>query len=136
MSQAAAKTADTPAITAYKMVGGEAGLRRIVNRFYEIMESDPDAASIRAMHGKDLGPIKERLFEFMSGWFGGPPLYHERTDRRCIVSAHAAFTIDASARDQWLACMRKALADCGMPEAVCTYLDAPMFRLADFFRNR
>lgn len=136
MSQAAEKTADAPAITAYKMVGGEAGLRRIVSRFYEIMERDPEAASIRAMHGGDLEPVKEKLFEFMSGWFGGPPLYHQRTDRRCIVSAHAAFAIDANARDQWLACMRKALKDCDMPEAVCDYLNAPMFRLADFFRNR
>ena len=56
--------------------------------------------------------MKKKLSEFMSGWFGGPPLYHQRTDRPCIVSAHAAFAIDAGARDRWLACMRRALADC------------------------
>lgn len=134
MSQAAEKTA--AAITPYAMIGGEAGLRRIVERFYDIMDSDPAAAGIRAMHGPDLAPVREKLFEFMSGWLGGPPLYHQRTDRKCIVSAHAAFAIGPTERDQWLMCMRAALEDVGLPAEVRGYLDEPLFRVADFFRNR
>lgn len=136
MSHTPDKTAEASTITAYTMVGGEAGLRRIVARFYDIMDSDPEAAGIRAMHGADLGPVREKLFEFLSGWLGGPPLYHQRTDRKCIVSVHSAFAIGPNERDQWLCCMRVALAEAGLPEEVCTYLDEPLFRLADFFKNR
>jgi len=136
MSHTPDKTAEASTITAYTMVGGEAGLRRIVARFYDVMDSDPEAAGIRAMHGADLGPVREKLFEFLSGWLGGPPLYHQRTDRKCIVSVHSAFAIGPNERDQWLCCMRVAIKDVGLPEEVCTYLDEPLFRLADFFKNR
>lgn len=124
-----------PAITPYAMVGGEAGVRRIVERFYDIMDSDPAVAPIRAMHGAELGPVREKLFEFLSGWLGGPPLYQQSPQHKCIVSAHAAFAIDAAARDQWLCCMRRALADAGLPEEVRDYLDGPFSRVAEIFRN-
>lgn len=136
MSQAAEKPRRDCAITPYTMLGGEAGVRRIVERFYEIMDTDPEARDIRAMHPADLGDVREKLFEFLSGWLGGPALYHQRTDRRCIVSAHSAFEIGPTERDQWLYCMRVALKDLGLPVEVRTYLDDPLFRLADFFRNR
>lgn len=136
MSQAAEETAEAPAITPYAMVGGEAGLRGIVERFYAIMDSDPAAAGIRAMHAPDLAPVRELLFEFLSGWLGGPPLYQQRPDRKCIRSAHAGFAIGAAERDQWLYCMRRALQEAGLPDEVRSYLDAPLFRTADVFRNR
>lgn len=77
----------------YEMIGGEVAVRRIVDRFYDIMDSAPEAARIRAMHAHDLAPIRERLYEFLSGWLGGPPLYFQRPDHKCIVSAHRAFAI-------------------------------------------
>ncbi len=129
------KPAHAPAITPYAMVGGEAGLRRIVERFYEVMDSDPAAAQIRAMHAADLGPVREKLFEFLSGWLGGPPLYQQNPESRCIVSVHSRFVIDAAARDQWLMCMGKALSDVGLPVEARDYLVSAFFRLADFFRN-
>jgi len=135
MSHAPDKAAAASTITAYTMVGGEAGLRRIVTRFYDVMDSDPQAAGIRAMHAADLGPVREKLFEFLSGWLGGPPLYQQNPKSKCIVSAHSAFAIGPGERDQWLYCMRVALKDAGLPEEVCTYLDGPLFRLADFFKN-
>ena len=135
MSEVKERVADAPAITPYAMVGGEAGLRRIVERFYEIMDSDPGAAQIRAMHAADLSPVREKLFEFMSGWLGGPPLYQQNAQSKCIVSAHSRFAIDAAARDQWLMCMRQALVDAGLPQEARDYLDSALFRLADFFRN-
>lgn len=136
MRRVAEKTADAPAITAYAMIGGEAGLRRIVQRFYDIMDSDPAAAGVRAMHNADLGPVRQKLFEFLSGWLGGPPLYHQRKDSKCIVAAHSALAIGPGERDQWLACMRTALKDVGLPPEVRAYLGQALFRLADFLRNR
>jgi hemoglobin len=122
--------------TPYEMIGGEAALRRIVNRFYDIMDSDPGAATIRAMHAADLGSMRERLFEFLSGWLGGPPLYFQRPGHKCIGSAHRPYAIGEKERDEWLMCMRRAMADCGVDKDVRNLLDQPFGIIADAFRNR
>jgi hemoglobin len=121
--------------TPYERLGGEAAVRRLVNRFYDLME-DAEVRKLRAMHARDLSPMREKLFEFMSGWLGGPPLYFERPDHACIGTAHSAFAIDAEARDQWLACMDRALADIGADPATRQMLEQPLYRIADAFRNR
>ena len=119
----------------YEMIGGEAMVRRIVDRFYEVMDSAPEAAGIRAMHATDLAPMRTRLFEFLSGWLGGPPLYFQRPDHKCIVSAHRPFAIGAAERDAWMMCMRQALKDCGVAEDLRTLLDRAFLRMAEAFRN-
>jgi hemoglobin len=111
-------------------------VRRIVDRFYDIMDSDPGAARIRAMHATDLSPMRDRLFEFLSGWLGGPPLYFQRPDRKCIVSAHRPFAIGEQERDEWMTCMRRAMEDCGVSAEVRELLDRPFLRMCDAFRNR
>jgi hemoglobin len=132
MNQSAALVAITP----YEAIGGEAAVWRIVDRFYDIMDSDPEAASIRAMHARDLSPMRERLFEFLSGWLGGPPLYFQRPGHNCVVSAHRPFAIGEDERDQWLACMHRALAESGVTEEMRTLLDAPFQRIANALRTR
>lgn len=104
----------TPQPSLYQRIGEEAAVRRIVDRFYDLMESDPAVAPLRAMHAPDLGPMRERLAEFMSGWLGGPPTYFKRENARCMAMVHAPFPIDTSVRDQWLSCMHRALDDCGV----------------------
>ena len=120
----------------YEMIGGEAMVRRIVDRFYDIMDTEPAAAGIRAMHAPDLSPMRDRLFEFLSGWLGGPPLYFQRPDHKCIMSAHRPFAIGNSERDEWMLCMRRALVDSGVPADVRILLDKPLLRMAEAFRNR
>lgn len=93
----------------YQKLGGEAALRALVARFYQLMAELPEAAAIRAMHPADLGPSAERLFMFLSGWLGGPPLYAERHGPPRLGRAHAGFAIDAPARDAWMLCMGRAL---------------------------
>lgn len=129
--------ANSPAVTQspYEMLGGAEAVRRIVDRFYDIMDTAPEAAGIRAMHATDLAPMRERLFEFLSGWLGGPPLYFQRPDRKCIVSAHRPFAIGAAERDAWMVCMRQALRECGAPEDLRALLDPPLSRMAEAFRN-
>ena len=122
--------------TPYELVGGEAIVRRIADRFYDIMDSAPEAARVRALHADDLSAVRERLFEFLSGWLGGPPLYFERPDHKCIMSAHRPFAIGPAERDAWMACMRRALDECGVPQEMRTPLDAAFLRLAEAFRNR
>jgi hemoglobin len=123
-------------INPYDAIGGAAVVRRLVDRFYDIMDTDPAAATIRAMHAADLGPMRERLTEFLSGWLGGPPLYFQRPDRKCIMSAHAPFAIGEAERDQWMMCMRRAMADCGIAEELRAILDRAFLMMADAMRSR
>lgn len=101
---------DLPTRTPYEAFGGEAGVRRLVDAFYDVMDGDPAAAGIRAMHADDLGPIRARLADWLVGWLGGPPVYAERhPGRPCIMSAHRPYAIGAQEAEQWMACMRKAM---------------------------
>ena len=135
MTEAAAAN-DAPEITLYELIGGEAMIRRLADRFYEIMDTDAGAARIRAMHAGDLAPIRKLLFEFLSGWLGGPPLYFQRSEHRCIMSAHRPFAIGAAERDEWMMCMRRAMDDCAVTGEMRAVMDQAFLRMADLFRNR
>lgn len=142
MSEADMQAADAPEsgeakpLTSYDLIGGAEAVRRLADRFYDIMDEEHAAAGIRHMHAQDLGQIKERLFEFMSGWLGGPQDYFQRADRPCIRSAHRPYAIGEGERDQWLMCMRRAMVETEVPEAVHKLLDQAFFRMADMLRSR
>lgn len=136
MNQLATTAEATAEPTPYTMMGGEPAVRRLVDRFYDIMDRTPEAASIRAMHARDLAPIRELLCEFLSGWLGGPALYFQKPEHRCIRSAHRPFSIGAAERDAWMLCMRRAMDECGTPDQVRGMIDAPLARMAEAFRNR
>jgi hemoglobin len=122
--------------TPYEMIGGEAGVRKLVERFYDIMDSNPDAAGVRAMHAADLAPMRDTLFEYLSGAFGGPPLYMRRPNAKCIMSAHAHFAIGASEVEQWMLCMRGALDVMDMPATTKRLFEDGFLRMADAMHNR
>ncbi len=123
-------------VTPYELLGGAEPLRQLIDRFYDVMDEAPQVRTLRAMHGADLAPMREKLYEFISGWLGGPPLYAQRTGSACITRAHQPFPIDETARDQWLWCMERALDDVGAPAEVGRMIAAPLARMADFLRNR
>src|SRR5215204_3170834 len=77
----------------YEMLGGETGLRSLVNRFYDLMDSSPEAEKIRAFHAKSLNQSREKLFMFLSGWSGGPQLYIERFGHPRLRMRHMPFAI-------------------------------------------
>jgi hemoglobin len=122
-------------VTPYELIGGETTVRRLADRFYEIMDTNPGAARIRAMHGQDLAPIRQLLFEFLSGWLGGPPLYFKRPEHRCIMSAHRPYAIGDVERDEWMMCMRLAMDECGLPAEMRALLDQAFLRMANLFRS-
>ncbi|PZU59544.1 MAG: globin [Sphingobium sp.] len=88
---------------------GDAAIRRLVDRFYDIIEADPDFARLRAMHGADLTPVRHGLHRFLAGWLGGPRDWFDRG--QCIMSIHRMFAIDAGLADQWSRAMARAIAD-------------------------
>lgn len=122
-------------VTIYKLIGGETGVRALVDAFYDAMERLPQAATIRAMHAADLAPMRRKLFEFLSGWFGGPRLYFEKYGNVCMQRAHAPYRIGVAERDQWLLCMKAALDAVGVGEEARALLRVPMYRFADALRN-
>jgi hemoglobin len=126
----------SPAPTPYELVGGESGVRRLVDRFYDLMDSAPEAATIRALHAKTLKASREKLFLFFSGWTGGPQLYVERFGHPKLRMRHFPFSIGARERDEWLWCMDQALAEQEMPDYVRDHLRQRLHALADHMRNR
>ena len=127
---------EQPQKTFYEVVGGEAGLRRLVDRFYEVMDTDPKAAVIRAMHQPDLSEANQKLFMFLSGWMGGPPLYIEKYGHPMLRARHLPFPIGESERDQWIYCMVRAMHDVGLSENEMIQLGNALWGVADFMRNK
>lgn len=126
--------------TFFELLGGEengiANIRQLVETFYDVMESDPKVAPIRAMHQPDLTSAREKLFMFLTGWTGGPQLYIERYGHPMLRARHLPFPIDASARDQWMYCMIKAMHQLEFDENLMTKLASQLYGVADFMRNQ
>ncbi len=121
--------------TPYQLLGEE-GIREICNAFYDIMDTLPEAAGVRAMHARDLGPMKEKLAEYLICWMGGPPLYANKYGTVCMTTPHEPYHIGPAERDQWLLCMDRALERTGASEEVVAMLKVPLQRIADAVRNR
>lgn len=119
----------------YQLLGGEAAIRKLADVFYDVMDELPEAATIRAMHAESLTDIKQKLFEYLSGWMGGPNLYFERKGTVCLTKPHAAYAIGPKERDQWLKCFDIALERIGASDEVKAMLKIPVFRVADAVRN-
>ena len=122
--------------TFFVLLGGIEQIRALVERFYDVMDSDPQAASLRAMHPQELAGSREKLFMFLAGWTGGPQLYIERYGHPKLRARHLPFAIDESARDQWMYCMIRAMHDIGVEEPVMIKLAEALWGVADFMRNQ
>ncbi len=119
----------------YLMAGGEQGIQKLVDRFYELMDELPEAREIRALHPADLSNAKSRLYMFLSGWLGGPPLYEERFGHPRLRQKHISFPIGDAARDAWMLCMTRALDEVVADSALRIQLTQSFFKTADFLRN-
>lgn len=122
--------------TFFELLGGVERIRQLVECFYDIMDSDPKAAGIRAMHKTDLTEAREKLFMFLSGWTGGPQLYIERYGHPMLRARHLPFPIGESERDQWMYCMIRAMHEIGIEEPVMIQLGNALWGVADFMRNK
>jgi hemoglobin len=122
--------------TPYQLLGGDEGVKRLAYAFYQAMDQLPEAEVIRRMHAESLSDVSERLYQYLSGWLGGPGLYQEKFGTVCLTKPHKPFAIGEAERDQWLLCMDKALDDIGASDEVKTMMKQPVYRLADFIRNK
>jgi len=120
----------------YDKVGGASVIRQICKEFYCFMESLPEAQGIRKMHPCDLSNPEEKLFDFMSGWLGGPPLFVQKYGHPMLRARHLPFKIGKRERDQWILCMVHAFEKVGIDEPIRSELLHSLLKLADHMRNQ
>lgn len=126
--------ADSPS-NPFADAGGDAGVRALVDRFYDLMDTAPEATHVRALHATSLKVSREKLYKFMSGWLGGPQLYTEQYGHPMLRMRHFPFAIASRERDEWLWCMEQALAEHALPEDTRAHLTDRLRQLADHMRN-
>ena len=119
----------------YYQVGKLKGIQKIVNRFYDLMESDPEVKPILDMH-ENMQVSREKLTYFLSGWFGGPPLYHKKYGHPRMRARHMRFKIGEKERDMWLKCMKTSLEENVKDENLREKIYTSMSQFADFMRNQ
>jgi hemoglobin len=120
----------------YAEFGGEAAIRALVDRFYDLMDELPEAYVIRKLHQDDLGNARQKLLEYLSGWLGGPNLYESKYGHPRMRGRHMPFAIGEAERDAWLLCMAQAVKET-LPAGVARdHFWEKVAGLADFMRNR
>lgn len=122
--------------TPFEWLGGEARVRELVDRFYDLMDIEPRYAALRASHGSTLDDARQKLFWFLCGWLGGPDYYIERFGHPRLRMRHMPFSIGILERDQWLACMNQAMQEVAVDPDLRTRLNQSFFQTADWMRNR
>jgi hemoglobin len=120
----------------YDTIGGAPKLRELVDRFYDLMQLEPEFAGIHALHPVPNDSSRDKLFMFLSGWMGGPDLFVERYGHPRLRARHLPYAIGSSERDQWLRTMAWAMEDVGIDEALRLRLMESFYQTADWMRNK
>jgi hemoglobin len=107
-----------------------------VDRFYDLMDLEPALARLRAVHGSSLDSARDKLFWFLCGWLGGPDHFVQRFGHPRLRARHLPFAIGTVERDQWLACMYKAMDELAVPTELKARLEQSFYNTADWMRNR
>lgn len=120
----------------FQAAGGEAGIRNLVDAFFDRMGTDPRFATIYAMHPEDKDVSRDKLARFLCGWLGGPKLYNEKYGSIGIPRVHAHLAIATAERDQWLTCMAESVELQPFSADFKQYLMAQLYVPAEAVRRR
>ncbi|MDB5775848.1 MAG: hemoglobin-like protein [Herbaspirillum sp.] len=120
----------------FEMIGGAEKLREMIDRFYDLMDLEPEFAGLRALHPPTLDGSRDKTYKFLSGWSGGPNLYVEQYGHPMLRARHLPYAIGLSERDQWLRCMARAMEDIGLGENLRERLLTSFYQTADWMRNK
>jgi hemoglobin len=122
------------AATPYEELGGDDGVRALVEAFYDLIEAESPV--LRAMLPNNTSTSRQKLYEFLSGWLGGPPLYMERRGHPRLRLRHMPFDIGSFEASEWMRCMMKALNSVGAGAQLAGFLQTELGRTAEGMRNR
>jgi len=120
--------------TPYEEIGGEDRVRELADAFYVVI--DESSPALRDMLPRDLSVSAQKLFEFLSGWMGGPSLYMERHGHPRLRLRHMPFVIDQHAADEWARCMDEALEKVAVAEPLHAFLSEELGKAAQSLRNK
>lgn len=120
----------------YTRIGGDAAIRKLVDRFYELMDELPETYAARKIHPADLTGSADKFFDFLSGWLGGPQRYVEKHGHPMLRRRHMPYAIGPDERDQWLLCMRLALDEAVEDASLRDSLYGQFAQLGEHMRNR
>jgi len=120
----------------FERLGGEEVIRKLVDKFYDLMDSVPEYYGIRKLHPQDLSGSRQKLFMFLTGWMGGPPLYETAFGHPMLRARHLPFPVGNAERDQWMACMQQAMREIGIDERMRAELTQSFQKTADHMRNK
>lgn len=121
--------------TLYERLGGEAGLTALVDKYLEILRSNPAYAALSSRYVNGMAHYRARMLEYLTGWFGGPVLYAQKHGLPCLRENHQRIQITAELRDLWFGCMQQALAESVSDETLRSELEAVFWQMADSLRN-
>jgi len=120
----------------YEAIGGIDKVDELVDRFYDLMALEPQFAELQAIHPPDSSSSREKLKFFLAGWMGGPDIYSPKYGHPMLRARHLHFKIGILERNQWLACMYRALEECGIDGNIAKQLEESLFNTADWMRNQ
>ncbi|WP_293865065.1 group II truncated hemoglobin [uncultured Alsobacter sp.] len=126
----------TDSTTVYDLIGAEEGVRRLTRRFYALMDTLPEAKAARAIHPKSLADSEQKLFEFMTGWLGGPPLFIERRGPPMLRARHLQAPIGMDEIEGWLACFKLSWSELAVPDTITEAVMPKVEALARHMHNR
>lgn len=95
----------TPA-SVYDAVGGRPYFERLIDAFYQGVESDE---LLRPMYPEDLTDSRLNMVDFLGQYWGGPTAYSDRKGHPRLRMRHAPFPVDEAARTAWLTHMAAAI---------------------------
>ena len=125
-----------PASTPFARIGGQPAVDRIIDAFYDGMDTLPEAAVIRALHPHDLSGTRAVLKKYLAEWLGGPPAYSQERGHPRLRARHLPFSIGDEERDAWMFCMRRAMEDVVTDQEAREWVLAKLSQVADWMRNR
>lgn len=120
-------------------LGGDAGVRALVERFYDAMDrTEPALARLHACDeaGRVSRESRDRFALFLVGWLGGPQDYIAAHGHPRLRMRHARVPVDLAMRDAWTRCMSLAMEESGVTPELRSYLEPRFAEVADFMRNR
>ena len=120
----------------YQSFGGATGIRTLTDRFYDLMELEPKYQALRQMHGEDMTLMREKLYEFFSGWLGGPQLFIEKYGHPQLRARHMPFAVNVQVRNEWIACFAQAMSELDIDKALAEPVLIQVFAMADWCRNQ
>jgi hemoglobin len=124
------------AITLYQAIGGDETVKALAHRFYELMDTLPEARHVRAVHPPSLTGSEEKFYEYLTGYLGGPPLYTDKRGHPRLRSRHFVAEIGPVERDEWLLCFRQAMGETIANPKLRDIIWPPIERLAHHMQNK